>query len=230
MGGGGESSSSSSSGSRSGGNEAGMKKVTILSTPALRAVEAAARETGSEAADCRDSEPVRELVQVQVKWVDSRSTLLAKMYAEDSVADLEAQICAHFVGQGGGGAPGFELRAAYPPRKVRDGICLCFRCFLLPFISTFLLSFLPYLIYYFTLLCSHLEARLTLYFAFVPFFFPSSPSNLSLLLSLSARGAPHSARSWAFSQRNSARKKHFVAVRSADCIVLSSGLYDAVHS
>jgi hypothetical protein len=92
----------------------GKTGVTILATPAASA-----------------SPSQVTFVTVQVRWIDG-SLLQAKMFPDDVVGDLRMHIGRH-AGQvaaaaaaaaAGGGVPAFELRAAYPPRRLEDSMSL----------------------------------------------------------------------------------------------------------
>ena len=88
----------SNSGSSSSG--AGGKGTTVLQTPA------AAAGPGP-----------RPTAAVHVRWLDG-TTVVAAMYADDSVGALRAMLVEQCTGAEGAAA--FELRAAYPPRALDD--------------------------------------------------------------------------------------------------------------
>ena len=99
----GSSSGSSNNNNNNGGSSssgAGAKTTTVLRTPA------AAAGPGP-----------RPTAAVHVRWLDG-STVVATMYADDSVGALRAMLVEQCTGPDGAAA--FELRAAYPPRALDD--------------------------------------------------------------------------------------------------------------
>ena len=93
--------------------------VVVLATPA-------ASGTSSPSA----ASLALTFVTVQVRWVDG-SVLQAKMFPGDIVGDVREHVTRHFRTAAAAAGPGavaavpeFELRAAYPPRRLDDSMTL----------------------------------------------------------------------------------------------------------
>lgn len=111
----------------------GMKKnsMIVISTPAYSEIAATEGEGGATEKE--------KGVQIQIRWIESGTTLMATMYAQDTIGDLKQQIERHFGGvslsDGVGGSPRcsprgksrlrpFEMRSAYPPRLLQETLTL----------------------------------------------------------------------------------------------------------
>ena len=99
------------------------RDVIYLDTPAVVAVAGLIRgadEMPDTTLQGVNSSP--NTTTIQVRWLDGKKTIVAKMWETDLVGTLKELLIKHF--SDAGGCPEFQLRTAYPPTNISDSITM----------------------------------------------------------------------------------------------------------